>query len=358
MPRRATTEVEALRRKINEKFPGALMVASDPSLEITRLSTGILSLDCALGGGFPRGRHVEIYGGFNVGKTYTTFKFIATCQAAGLRCAFFDVEGTFDPAFAEHAGVDLEELEFPLRGQNANRLVSIMESLLYSELYDVIVLDSIAALLPRQEQETTMEEGSFGTQQAKLMSAALRRLTTANKRTVLVYINQTRENIGVMFGKKTVTSGGRAMAFYAGIRLEMVRTETVKRKAKLVDHKSNKGKTGDIVKGHRVLVRVEKDKTGGARPLSETTFVFDYDLGGIDPVEDLMYLGRMYDLIAMSGNTWTLVDYEDEAQPSRVKFKKWLRRNVAVQEELTELVRQHAQAAMVGSGEEAEQPDE
>lgn len=203
-----------------------------------------------------------------------------------------------------------------------------------------------------------MEEGSFGTQQAKLMSAALRRLTTANKRTVLVYINQTRENIGVMFGKKTVTSGGRAMAFYAGIRLEMVRTETVKRKAKLVDHKSNKGKTGDIVKGHRVLVRVEKDKTGGARPLSETTFVFDYDLGGIDPVEDLMYLGRMYDLIAMSGNTWTLVDYEDEAQLSRVKFKKWLRRNVAVQEELTELVRQHAQAAMVGSGEEAEQPDE
>ena len=329
------------------------MLASDPSLEITRLPTGILSLDCRLGGGFPRGRHVEIYGGFNVGKTYTTFKLIATSQTAGLRCAFFDVEGTFDPVFAEHAGVNLEELEFPLHGQNANRLVSIMESLLYSELYDVIVLDSIASLLPKAEQETTMEEGSYGTHQARLMSAALRRLTTANKRTVLVYINQTRENIGVMFGKRTITSGGRAMAFYAGLRLELVRTEAIKRKARQVDHKSNKEKQVDIVKGHRVLVRVEKDKTGGARPFAETTFVFDYDLGGVDPVEDLMYLGREYGLITLSGNKWTLEGYEDEAQPSRVKFKRWLRKNRVVQEEVTELVQA---ATMVGrEQEEAEQ---
>lgn len=357
MAKKTKSEVEQLREKINKRYPGALMVASDPSLLIERIPTGILSLDVRLGGGFPRGRHVEIYGGFNVGKTYTTFKLIATSQAAGLRCAFFDPEGTFDPKFAASAGVNLEELEFPLRRQNANRLIDIMEALLYSELYDVIVLDSIASLLPLAEQEATMEAGSYGTQQAKLMSAALRRLTTANKRTVLVYINQTREQIGISFGKKTITSGGRAMGFYAGMRLEMVRTESIKRKAKVVDiSNTNKEKESNIVKGHRVLVRVEKDKTGGARPFTETTFVFDYDIGGVDPIEDLVYLGRVYGLISINGTQWTLEGYEDESQPGRGKFKRWLRRNVAVQEELTELVTERAAAEL--EPEEEEQPEE
>lgn len=358
MPRQRAelTPAQALQRTINDRYPGAIVMGNDESLVIERLPTGILSLDCALGGGFARGRHVEIYGGFNVGKTYTTYKFIATCQEEGLSCAFIDVEATFDPVFASHVGVDLESLAFPQRGQNANRLIDIMETLLRSELYDVIVLDSIAALLPKSEQESDMEQGSYGTAQARLMSAALRRLTTANKRTVLVYINQTREAIGVMFGKKSITSGGKAMGFYAGLRLEMVRTESIKRKARTIHTSTNSEKKADIVKGHRVLVRVEKDKTGGAKPQSETTFVFDYDIGGVDPIEDLVYLGRVYNMVQMSGQRWWLEGYEEELVIGRGKFKGWLRRNAAVRDELEEAIRGHA-AQLVGPTSDSEQEE-
>jgi recombination protein RecA len=323
---------------INDRWPGAMMRASDPSLIIERIPTGILSIDTTLSGGFARGRHVEIFGGYNVGKTYTTYRLIATTQAAGGRCAFIDVEGTFDPEFATNCGVDIEELDFHQQ-EHGNRVIDFMETLLRSRLYDVIVLDSIAALLPKAELEADMEAGSYGTAQAKLMSAALRRLTAANRRTVLVYINQTREAIGSIFAKRSVTSGGRAMAFYAGTRLEMVRTENIKRKGQVLDPEKGEYAEKDVVKGHRVLVRVEKDKTGSAHQHATTSFVFDYDLGGIDPVEDLVYCGRVRGLVHKSGNSWWLNGYEDEKQPSRAKFKGWLRRNVAVAEELEELIR-------------------
>jgi len=327
-------------RMVNERYPGSMMLASDPTLEIERIPCGILSIDMLLGGGFPRGRHVEIYGGYSVGKTYLSYRLIAEAQAAGYRCAFIDAERTFDPEFAAGAGVDLDSLAMTKRaGQNGNRLINIMEVYLRSEIYDVIVLDSIAALLPKQEEDSDMEEGNYGTAQAKLMSQALRRLTAANKRTVVVYINQTREAVGTMFGKRTITSGGRAMAFYAGTRLELVRTEVIKRHGKTIDIKSGKSKAADIVKGHRVLVRVEKDKTGGTNTGSETTFVFDYDSANADPTEDLIYLGRVYSLVSVSGTRWWVEGYEDEAQPSRSKFKRWLERNTAVAEELEELIR-------------------
>lgn len=355
MPRRsdATAAVQA----VNERWPGALIKASDPSLRIEHLPTGILSIDCIIGG-FARGRHIEIYGGYNVGKTFTTYRFIATSQASGLRCAFLDVEGTFDPAFAEHAGVDLEALEFPGSEEegrpNGNRLVNIMEALLRSEEYDVVVLDSIAALLPKAEEEMDMESGTMGTHQARLMSAALRRLTAANRNTVCVYINQTRESIGSVFAKRAVTSGGRAMGFYAGTRLEMVRTETIKRAAKTIDHKTSKEKAGEVVKGHRVLVRVEKDKTGKVKQSAETTFVFDYDASDIDPIEDLVYLGRRFGLVKVSGDSWCVIDYEDEKSSGRKRFVKWLRRNRAVAEELEERIRHAATQVDEQQGEAAE----
>lgn len=345
MPRRTAAQdmtPDALARLINQRYPGAITMASDPGLEIERISTGMLSLDVMLGGGWARGRHVEIFGGYAVGKTYCTYKTIASAQAEGLRCAFIDVEGTFDPSFASMVGVDLEELAFPQRGQHANRLIDIMETLLRSELYDVIVLDSIAALLPKSEQEADMEAGSYGTAQARLMSAALRRLTTANKRTVLIYINQTREAIGVMFGKRSITSGGKAMGFYAGTRVEMVRTEGIKRSARKVNQKTGADVTEKVLMGHRVLVRLEKDKTG-ARPYSETTFVFNYDIGGVDPIEDLLYLGRVFGLIRVSSSgKWWVEGYEDEKVAGRARMKGWLRRNVAVAEELEESIRSKA----------------
>ncbi len=181
-------------------------------------------------------------------------------------------------------------------------------------------------------------------EQAKLMSKALRKLTAANSNTAMVFINQTREAVGVMFGKKTLAPGGRAMSHYAGMRLELVRTEQLRRKGQTVDHKTGEIKDGNVVFGHRVLVRAEKDKTGGiVRPNDETTFVYDYEKGHHDHIEDLIYLGRVNGFIKSKKkgkvDQWWVEEYEDEAQIGRTRFKRWLRKNKAVAEELEEWIR-------------------
>lgn len=335
---------ESLQKLINKRWgPGTLKMASDPSLRIERLPSGILSVDDMIGGGFARGRHAEIFGSANVGKNYLVYSLIAKTQEDGGRCFFADVENTFDPIFAKTVGVDIDNLGIheQLHGP---RVIDVTETMLRSGLYDVMVIDSIATLLPMADYENDMEAGSYGMEQAKLMSKALRKLTAANQRTVLVFLNQTRENIGVSFGKKTITSGGRAMAFYAGLRLELVRTENLKKKGKIVDQKTGEIKDGEVVYGHRVLVRGEKDKTGGlVRPLDETTFVFNYEKGRHDSIEDLLYLGRKYGLIGMKkpssgAATWWVDGYEDEKKVGRPAFKKWLRRNRAICEELEEQI--------------------
>lgn len=335
----ATKELtpDALEKAINKRWgEGTFMRASDPSLEIKRIPTGILTVDIALGGGLARGRHTEMFGGYSVGKTYVSYRACASAQQQGLQAAFIDVEGSFDPSFAETAGVDLDLLGFH-RQEHGNQVIDFMETLLRSRQFDIIVLDSVAALLPKSELEMDMEKGSYGTQQAKMMSAALRRLTAANKDTALVYINQQRDAIGQMFGPRSVTSGGRAMSFYAGTRLELVRTENLKRKVRSIDPKTNEEKVTPIVIAHRVLMRLEKDKTGN-RTHSTTTFVFNYEQAGIDHTEELMYLGRVYGLIHKRGSVYWVEGYEDEKVNGRAKFYRWLKTNVAVAEELEEEV--------------------
>lgn len=334
---------EALMAAINKKYgAGTMKLGSDPSLEIERIPTGVLSVDYLLGGGVPRGRHVELFGSAGIGKTTLVYRTIAAVQAAGGRAAYIDVEKTFDPEFAAHLGVDLEALALH-RQINANRVVDFVETLLRSEMYDVIGVDSIAALTPKIEIESDMETtGSMGMEQAKLMSKALRKLTTANERTVIMWINQTRDSVGGVFAKKNVTSGGRAMGFYAGIRIEMVRTETLKRKGKVVNPKNLAETDSDVAWGHRVLLRVEKDKTGSANPYDQTSFVFSYDQANIDHLEDLVYVGRVAGLIHKSGSDrsekWWVDGYEDEKQSGRTRFRKWLRKNRAVAEELEERI--------------------
>lgn len=329
---------QGLMTAINKRFgPGTVTTASDTDLEITRLPTGILSLDHLLQGGFPRGRYTEIFGSAAVGKTYSTLKFIATCQEDGLRCAFVDVERTFDPEWAEHIGVDLEELAYHRQRQGA-QVVDFIETLLRSNLYDTVVMDSVAALLPIEEHESSIQDSSFGTQQAKLMSKALRKLTAANSTTALIFINQVRDNVGTVFGKRQITSGGRALGHYSGLRIEMVKTENIKRNMTTVDPKSTNDKKTDVVVGHRVLCRVEKNKTGGPSQGDQSTFVFDYETSGADEVEDLIYVGRVMDLVHKKGDYFYVDGYEDEKQRGRTRFKKWLRRNKAVQEDLRDWI--------------------
>lgn len=351
--------VDALTKAINKRYgDGTIKVASDPSFVIKKIPCGILSIDMLLGGGFARGRHCEIFGGYSVGKTYTTYRLIAMAQQLGLRCIFFDVEGTFDPVFAASAGVDLDALTLPDDLKHGNQVVDLIETYLRSRIYDVIVVDSIAALLPKDELDKDMESGSYGTAQAKLMSAALRRLTTANKDTVIVYINQTRDSLGSVFQKRSITSGGKAMGFYAGTRLEMVRVENVKALTRVIDPVKGTEAKKPVVVGHRVLVRVEKDKTGSARRDDQTTFVFDYRTNAIDQVEDLMYLGRVQGWIHKQGNSWWLEGYEDEKQNGRARFKKWLRTNTAVAEDLEQWIRDYDEPEEIEDEEEVDEPEE
>lgn len=330
---------EAVQAVVNKKWgEGTFKFASDKSLEITRIPTGILSLDIALGGGVARGRHFEIYGPYSVGKTYVTFRLIAKAQSMGINCCFVDVEDSFDPVFAAHAGVNLKKLAFHEQREHGNRVIDFMETLLRSRQFGVIALDSIASLLPKEEREQDMEKGSYGTSQAKMMSAAMRRLTAANEDTALIYINQLRDAIGSMFGPRSVTSGGRAMSFYAGTRLELVRTETLKRKKTVINQKNYKKEKVDVPIAHRVMARIEKDKTGGAKQHTTTTFVFNYEKSAIDEIEDLIFVGRQMDLVGNKGNFFWVDGYEDEKQNGRAKFRAWLRKNVAIREELEELI--------------------
>lgn len=344
MPTKTTQHMtpERLRAQINKRFgAGTMVMGSDPNLVITRCPTGILSVDVLLGGGLPRGRYTELYGPYSAGKTYVAQRAIAEIQRNGGRGGFIDAEGTFDPAFAAHIGVNLEDMAYH-RQVNGNRCVDIIESWLYSELYDVIVLDSIAALLPKAEQEAEMSASTMGTAQAKLMSAALRKLTAANRRTVLVFINQTRESVGKVFVKRDVTSGGRAMGFYAGIRLEFIKTEIIKKPRRYIDPDSGEEKTRDMPVAHRVVIRTDKDKTGSTRtPYAQSTFVFDYLCKRIDGIEDLIYLGREARLIRKSGSWWWVRGYKSERVLGRENFKRWLLTNRAVTEELEESLRAH-----------------
>lgn len=346
---------DELRKLINREFgAGTMKLASDPSLEIVRIPTGILSLDTLLGGGFAKNRHFEMYGDFSVGKTYITLCLIAMAQSLGMRCAFVDVEGSFDPAFAAHIGVDLDELELIPQDEHGPKCVNVVETLLRSKLYEVIIVDSIASLLPKEEYEKDMTAASMGAEQAKMMSKALRKLTAANSNTALVFINQTREKIGVVFGSKTTTPGGRAMRHYAGVRIELVKTETIKRKGDVLNQKTGEIKREDVAKGHRIQIRVEKDKTGGARQGDQSTMVFDYDHSEHDHVEDLIYLGRSFGYVHKSGDNWWVDEYEDEKVKFRPTFKKWLRKNKAVAEELEDWIREGYEY----EDEESEEDDE
>lgn len=349
---------EAVEKLVNKRYgAGTMMRASNPALQIVRIPTGILSLDKHLKGGVPRGRHVEIYGNFGIGKTYLANRIIAAAQEMELNCSYVDAEGAYDPVFGEMAGVDLEALLFPPNIESGNKAIDLMEILIRSETQDVIVLDSIAALLPKGELESSMEDNSFGTEQAKLMSKAMRKLTAAmnsvKRKPVLIYINQTRTAVGVVFGDPTITSGGRAMGFYAGLRIELVRQGSIKKKAKVLALDTGVLSKKDVVRGHRVAVRIKKDKTGGAMESSQTTFVFDYQTGNIDPVEDVIYCGLLTGLVIKEGSKWRVPGMPEVN--GRAAFKRWLESDP---EYLKDLEGQIAEAELIEHDDEDIDPEE
>ena len=284
--------LETALGQIERQFgKGSVMRLGDqPHVRVATIPTGSIALDAALGvGGVPRGRVVEIYGPESSGKTTLALHLIANAQRAGGLAAFIDAEHALDPEYAGKLGVDLDELlvSQPDFGEQA---LEIAETLIRSGSVDVIVIDSVAALVPRTELEGDMGEAQVGLQ-ARLMSQALRKLAgiVSKSRTSLVFINQVREKIGVMFGSPETTSGGRALKFYASVRIDIRRIASIKQ--------------GDAVIGNRTRAKVAKNKVAAPFRVAE----FDILYGeGISWTGELLDLGVEHRLVQKSGSWYSV----------------------------------------------------
>ncbi|TSC54629.1 MAG: recombination protein RecA [Parcubacteria group bacterium LiPW_30] len=286
-----TSQIESTIRDIQTKYgEGAIMkLGEKPKVNIGSISTGSLGLDYALGvGGLPQGRIVEIFGPESSGKTTLTLHVIAEAQKKGGVCAFIDAEHALDPEYAKKLGVNINELLIsqPDTGEQA---LEITESLVRSGKIDVVVIDSVAALTPKDEIEGEMGAHHVG-KQARLMSQALRKLTaiTAKSKTIVIFINQIRMQIGVMFGNPETTPGGKALKFYTSVRLDIRRIASIKK--------------GEDVVGARTRVKVVKNKV--AAPFKMTEFDIIYN-EGISREGEIIALGEKFGLMTKSGTSYS-----------------------------------------------------
>ena len=311
------------------------------AMEIEAIPTGALSLDIALGiGGVPRGRIIEVYGPESSGKTTLALHIIAEAQKIGGEAAFIDAEHALDPVYAKKLGVDIDELivSQPDTGEQA---LEITESLVRSGALDVIVVDSVAALVPKAEIDGDMGDSHMGLQ-ARLMSQALRKLAGAiNKsKTVLIFINQLREKIGVMFGNPETTTGGRALKFYASVRMDIRKIENIKQ-------------DGNVM-GNRARVKIVKNKV--APPFREAEFDIMYG-EGISKVGNILDTAINLDIVEKSGSWFSYNG--DRIGQGRENVKKYLKDNPDILDEIENKVRDNfAKAFEQSLGEEIKENDE
>lgn len=310
--------------KIEKDFgKGAIMKLGDkPSVSVETIPTGSLALDIALGvGGIPRGRIIEVYGPESSGKTTLAQHIVAECQKKGGIAAFVDAEHALDPEYARNLGVNIDELLIsqPDTGEQA---LDITEELVRSGAVDVIVVDSVAALVPKAEIEGSMEDQQMGLQ-ARLMSKALRKLTgiIGKTNTTVIFINQLRQKIGVMYGNPETTTGGNALKYYASVRMEIKRVEGLK------------GDGEDV--GNHVRVRILKNKV--APPFR--TAEFDIMFGkGICKIGNILDVATNFDIVKKSGSWFSYG--EEKLGQGRDKAKEYLAENPEMLAEIEKLIRE------------------
>ncbi len=337
--------LEVALAQIEKQFgKGSVMKLGEyKAMNVEAIPTGALGLDIALGiGGVPRGRIIEIFGPESSGKTTLALHIIAEAQKMNGEAAFIDAEHALDPVYAKHLGVDIDNLivSQPDTGEQA---LEITESLVRSGALDVIVVDSVAALVPKAEIDGDMGDAHMGLQ-ARLMSQALRKLAGAiNKtKTVIIFINQLREKIGVMFGNPETTTGGRALKFYASVRLDIRKVENIKQE-------------GEVI-GNRVRVKVIKNKV--APPFREAEFDIIYGKG-ISKEGNVLDMAVNLDIIEKSGS-WFSYNGEKIGQ-GRENAKQYLKDNPEIMKEVEKKVRDNFEEAFeksLGDDEEVDNDEE
>jgi recombination protein RecA len=308
---------------------GSIMKLGDsPSMNYSVVSTGALSLDMALGvGGYPRGRIIEVFGPESSGKTTISLHAVAEAQKAGGVCAYIDAEHALDATYAQKIGVNIQGLLLsqPDYGEQA---LEIVETLVRSGAIDIIVVDSVAALVPKAEIEGDMGDAVMGSQ-ARLMSQALRKLTAivSKSNTIVIFVNQIREKVGVMFGSPEVTTGGRALKFYSSIRLEVRKIDSVK--------------SGVDIIGNKVRIKVVKNKVAAPFKQTEIDIMFNE---GLSRYGDLLDLSTNLNFVEKSGS-WYAYNGERIGQ-GRDAAKSYLKAHVKVANELEKRIRENAIAVL------------
>ena len=315
--------LETALRQIEKQFgKGAVMrLGQNPAMQIDAISTGSLTLDMALGiGGLPRGRITEIYGPESSGKTTVALHMVAEVQKRGGIAGFIDAEHALDPVYAKNIGVDIDNL-YISQPDNGEQALEITETMVRSGAVDIVIVDSVAALVPKAEIEGDMGDSHVGLH-ARLMSQALRKLTAAISRSncVVIFINQLREKVGVMFGNPETTTGGRALKFYASVRLDVRRTETLKQGGEMV--------------GNHVKVKVVKNKV--APPFKQAEFDIMFGTG-ISREGEILDLASECNVVNKSG-AWYSYNGERIGQ-GRENVKIFLKDHPEICEEIEKQVR-------------------
>ncbi|WP_414146611.1 recombinase RecA [Fenollaria sp.] len=341
---------EALKKIEKDFGKGSIMRLGDHAkLNIESIPTGCLSLDMALGiGGIPKGRIIEIYGPESSGKTTLTLHVIAECQKKGGTAAFIDAEHALDPQYARNLGVDIDKL-IVSQPDNGEQGLDIAEALVRSGAVDLVVVDSVAALVPKTEIEGAMGDATIGLQ-ARLMSQAMRKLSGVISKTnsTVIFINQLREKIGIMFGSPETTTGGKALKFYSSVRLDIRKFDVIKQK-----EETAAGKKEDVIVGNRVRVKVVKNKV--APPFKVVEFDIMYGTG-ISKEGDILDVAVDRGIVEKAG-AWFSYNGEKLGQ-GRENVKQLFKEKPELMEEIELKVRQAYKKEDEEAAEEAEQNTE